>query len=124
MGTQESRATVERYVDLVASGTAAQILELYAPDAVVEDPIGSEPRHGLEAIRELYAVLEPLQRKAEPGVIRVSGNHAAVAFTMISEGHGHRMTISPVDIMEFDDEGRIVSMRAYWSQDDLQVEKL
>ncbi|WP_067890770.1 nuclear transport factor 2 family protein [Nocardia vaccinii] len=124
MGTQQSRATVERYVELVASGTAAQILELYAPEAVVEDPIGSEPRRGLEAIRELYAVLEPLQRKAEATTIRVSGNHAAVAFTMVSEGHGHRMTISPVDIMEFDDEGRILSMRAYWSQDDLQVEQL
>jgi steroid delta-isomerase len=124
MGTQQSRATVERYIELVASGTAAQILELYSSEAVVEDPIGSEPRRGLDAIRELYAVLEPLQRKVEAGNVRVSGNHAALAFTMVSEGHGHRMTISPIDVMEFDDEGRIVSMRAYWSQEDLHVESL
>lgn len=124
MGTQHSRATVERYIELVASGTAAQILELYSPEAVVEDPIGSEPRRGLDAIRELYAVLEPLRRKVEAGDVRVSGNHAALAFTMVSEGHGHRMTISPIDVMEFDDEGRIVSMRAYWSQEDLHVESL
>ena len=31
------------------------------------------------------------------------------------------MTLSPIDVMEFDDEGRIVRMRAYWGADDMTV---
>lgn len=32
------------------------------------------------------------------------------------------MTLHPIDVMEFDDEGRITRMRAYWGQDDLSME--
>ena len=46
--------------------------------------------------------------------IRVAGNEAAFAFRMeIDTGNGI-MTIRPIDIMEFNDEGKIVSMRAFF----------
>ena len=45
------RAVVDDYVRLVGSGTADEIVALYAEDATVEDPVGTEVRRGHAAIR-------------------------------------------------------------------------
>ena len=123
MAAQQVRETAERYVQLVSTGPTSEILALYATDAVVEDPIGSEPRHGHEAIGELYQALETMERKTELHTIRVAGNHVAVSFTLVGEVGGHRMTLSAIDAMEFDEQGKIKSMRAYWGPDDMINEK-
>ncbi|MQY26491.1 nuclear transport factor 2 family protein [Nocardia aurantia] len=121
---QAIRETIEQYVELMTTGPAPKLAALYAPDAVVEDPIGSEPRRGA-AIEELYAALDVMeQRKAELHTARVNGTHAAFWFTLVTEVNGHRMTLSAIDVMEFDDEGRIVSMRAYWDPAELQFEPI
>ncbi|MGW0353862.1 nuclear transport factor 2 family protein [Nocardia nova] len=124
MAAQQIRETAERYVQLVATGPTSEILSLYAPDAVVEDPIGSDPRHGHEAIGQLYQALESMERKTELHAARIVGNHAAVSFTLVGETGGHRMTLSAIDAMEFDEQGRITSMRAYWGPDDLISEQI
>ncbi|WP_280267919.1 nuclear transport factor 2 family protein [Nocardia wallacei] len=124
MAAQQIREAVERYVQLVETGPTADILTLYAPDAVVEDPIGSDPRRGHQAIGELYAALEPMQRKTELHTARINGKHAAVSFTLVAEANGSRMTLSAIDVMEFDDENRITSMRAYWGPDDMRVDQI
>ena len=49
-----------RYLALVATGTADEIADLYASDAVLEDPVGSPPLQGRDAIRAFYATVEPL----------------------------------------------------------------
>ena len=124
MAAQQIRETVERYVQLVETGPTSEILALYAADAVVEDPIGSDPRHGHEAIGQLYQALESMERKTELHAARVVGNHAAVSFTMVGEAGGHRMTLSAIDAMEFDGQGKIKSMRAYWGSEDLLSEQI
>jgi steroid Delta-isomerase len=56
MPSQEAiTQTVNRYLELVAKGTADDVLTLYAADATVEDPIGSDLRRDHDAIREFYA---------------------------------------------------------------------
>ncbi|MBF6172134.1 nuclear transport factor 2 family protein [Nocardia blacklockiae] len=124
MAAQQIRESVERYVQLVGTGPTAEILALYAPDAVIEDPIGSEPRRGHAAIGELYDALAQLQRKTELHAVRATDRHAAVSFTLVTEAGGTRMTLSPIDVMEFDDEGRITSMRAYWGPDDAKIDPI
>ncbi|WP_231117565.1 nuclear transport factor 2 family protein, partial [Mycobacterium intracellulare] len=47
--------TVNRYLALVATGTADDIVTLYAADATIEDPIGADIRRGHDAIRAFYA---------------------------------------------------------------------
>ncbi|WP_330182666.1 nuclear transport factor 2 family protein [Nocardia sp. NBC_01503] len=114
------RDVVEQYVKLVASGPTDDVVNLYTADAVVEDPIGSEPRKGHDAIREMYAALEHMQgRETEVHSIKVAGKHAAVSFTLVGHFGDQKMTLSPIDIMEFDDEGKIVSMKAYWGPDNM-----
>ncbi|MBH0777116.1 nuclear transport factor 2 family protein [Nocardia bovistercoris] len=120
----EIRDVVEQYVKLVGTGPTEDIVALYAPDAVVEDPIGTEPRRGHDAIREFYDVLADLERETElrPDSVRIAGRHAAFMFVLVTKFGDQRLTISPIDAMEFDDDGRITSMKAYWGQDDIVSE--
>lgn len=121
---REIRDVVEQYVKLVGAGPTEDIVALYAPDAVIEDPIGTEPKQGHEAIRAFYDVIASLERETSlaPETVRIAGNHAAFVFTLVTKAGGQRMTLSPIDVMEFDTEGRITRMRAYWSADDMAVE--
>ncbi|WP_040834118.1 nuclear transport factor 2 family protein [Nocardia brevicatena] len=121
---RQIRDVVERYVKLVGTGPTEEIVELYAPDARIEDPIGTPPRQGHDAIREFYDILANLDRETGlvPESVRIVGNHAAFMFTLITTAGGQRMTLNPIDVMEFDEEGRITGMRAYWGQDDMRIE--
>ncbi|MFE9323907.1 nuclear transport factor 2 family protein [Nocardia sp. NPDC052278] len=118
------RDVIEQYVKLVGSGPTEAIVDLYAPDAVVEDPIGTEPKRGHDAISEFYEVLGNLDRETElhADSVRIAGNHAAFMFTLVTKFGDQRFTLSPIDAMDFDDEGKIVAMRAYWGQDDMRNE--
>ncbi|MEC3957206.1 nuclear transport factor 2 family protein [Nocardia sp. CDC153] len=120
----QPRDVVEQYVKLVATGPTSAVVDLYAEDAVVEDPIGTPERRGHEAIGELYKALENLDRETELHTVKVAGNQVAAHFTLVTVSNGHRMTLSPIDVMELNDEGKIISMRAYWSPEDLKMEQI
>lgn len=113
--------TVNAYVRLVASGTAEEILALYAEGATVEDPLGSEVRATRESIREFYATLEGLEQSAELKVVRVGGGEAAFWFELVTRADGATYTVAPIDVMTFDDDGLITSMRAFWSDADFHA---
>jgi steroid Delta-isomerase len=111
--------TVKRYLELAARGSADEIAALYADDATVEDPVGSELRRGRDAIREFYAAVENLERHVELEAIRVAGNEAAYLFNLTIKLGDNWTHIAPIGVMTFDDDAKITSMRAYWSPSDL-----
>ncbi len=113
------RATVEAYVRAIAHGTVDEILALYAEGATVEDPVGTEVRTTRESLREFYAVIEPLKQTAELITVRIASNTAAFHFRLITDFGENTFEVAPIDVMEFDDEGKITSMRAFWGQDDM-----
>lgn len=110
--------TVHRYLELVASGTADEIADLYADDATVEDPVGGEVHIGRAAIRGFYAGVQDIEAKAELVTLRVAGHEAAFHFRLEMDFGDNGMRIEPIDVMVFDGEGKIASMKAYWSQSD------
>lgn len=116
------RSTVQRYLDLVADGTAAEILALYAPDATLEDPVGSGVLCGREAIGAFYAGLEGLAMTTELVTLRTCAGHAAFHFEVVTDTGDMKFRMAPLEVMTFDDDGLITSMRAFWSDDDLVVE--
>lgn len=115
------REVIEQYVARVATGTTDEVMELYADGATVEDPVGSEVRSTPEAIREFYATLEGLEQEGEVLHARIAGGEAAFLFQLRTKAGDQTYTLAPIDVMTFDDEGRITSMRAYWSDADLSV---
>jgi steroid delta-isomerase len=123
MAAQEHRIreVVERYVALVASGTAEEIAELYADDATLEDPVGSGVLTGREDILGFYRAIEALDQQAEMITTRVVGGEAAFCFRLVTDVGDATYTVAPIDVMTFDDDGRITSMRAFWGDQDMLV---
>ena len=107
---------VHRYLDLVATGSADEIVELFADDATVEDPVGGGEVHiGRSAIRGFYKNIENARRATELRTLRVAGNEAAFLFVITVDAGGHQVRIEPIDVMVFNSDGKIASMKAYWS---------
>jgi steroid Delta-isomerase len=121
VSTDHIREVVEQYVALVGSGTADEIVALYAEDATVEDPLGSDVRTGHAAIREFYATLEGLEQQTRLITARIAAGEAAFHFEIITKAGDKSYTLSPIDVMTFDDDGKVATMRAYWSNDDMTV---
>lgn len=116
------KAAVHEYVRALNASDVEAIVALYAEDAVVEDPVGSPPKRGRDAIRAFYAgsVALKLQVVLE-GEVRCVGNEAAFAFSVAFTHQGQRTTIRPIDTMRFDAAGRIVHMRAYFGAANTRV---
>ena len=121
MATADDYAkTVNRYLELVANGSADEVTALYAEDATIEDPIGSELRRGRAAIHEFYAAFESAQKQTELVSLRVCGNEAAFLWSLTIKAGDSGTAIEPISVMRFDDDARITSMRAFWSPADVK----
>lgn len=112
--------TVHRYIELVAKGSADELVELYADDATVEDPVGGEVHIGRQAIHGFYSAVNNVEREGELVSLRVAGNEAAFQFRLTVTAGEHRMVIEPIDVMVFDDRGKVTAMKAYWSEADVK----
>src|ERR1044072_3661652 len=118
---EKIREVIEQYVARVATGTTDEIMELYADGATVEDPVGTEVRSTPESIREFYSGLEAMEQAGEVLSARIAGGQAAFLFELRTKAGEETYTLAPIDVMTFDDDGKITSMRAYWGDSDLQV---
>lgn len=116
---EQAEATVRRYLELVSTGTAAEIAALYAEDAVLEDPVGSAPLHGREAIQAFYANIEPMKVTTSLTTIRLAGNEAAFLFHLETDTGAGVAVMDPLEMMVFNDDGLITTMRAWWGDKDM-----
>lgn len=111
--------TVNRYVELLANGSADELAALYTPDATVEDPVGSGVRRGRDEIRDLYSRVEKQNRTVELLSVHVNGNEAAFLARLTVITGDIRTRIDGIDVMTFDDEALITSMRAFWAAQEI-----
>ncbi|MCV7259696.1 nuclear transport factor 2 family protein [Mycobacterium shimoidei] len=120
MPTAEQIAdTVHRYIGLLAKGSADDIAALYADDATVEDPVGGEVHIGRQAIRGFYSAVENAEKDCELVTLRVAGNEAAFQFRLTVKSGDGGMVIEPIDVMAFDEDGKVAAMKAYWSAENV-----
>ncbi|WP_419834377.1 nuclear transport factor 2 family protein [Endozoicomonas atrinae] len=124
VSTSTIREKMELYVQLVNKRDIDAILELYDDNATVEDPVGSEPLAGIEAISRFYREgLGQSEASAEQtGEVRTTiSGEGAIPFQVKVTFEGRPCVITVIDVMQFNDAGKITSMKAYWSQDNLEV---
>jgi steroid Delta-isomerase len=115
------RRVFQRYCELVTQGDFEAIARLFAEDATVEDPVGSEPHRGRAAIRQFYQASAGAVRLELEGRVRVAGYEAAaamVAWPKVDQS----MRVETLDVMTFGEDGLVTSMRAYWSPDTIYRE--
>lgn len=117
------KAALQAYIDGFNASNAQAIIALFADDASIEDPVGSQPIEGKEAITEFYQrAVEVVESLTLAAPIRGSHtNAAAMAFDIEMVINNKRMVTRAIDVMEFDADGKIISMRAYWGPGDAQV---
>lgn len=111
--------TVTRYLDFVSKGQADDIAALYADDATVEDPVGTDVHIGRPAIRGFYASVENVKAQTDVVTLRALGNEAAFHWTLTIDLGENKMSIDIISTMTFNDECQIASMKAYWGPDDV-----
>ena len=110
------QALVARYAEAFEKADISIIEDMYAADAVVEDPVGSEPKVGIEAIKAFYQSAFDMGVKLQlEGLPRCAGNSVAFNFHVIIG----KMKISPIDVFDTNDSGKVVRMRAYWGPENM-----
>lgn len=111
------RATIAQYQERFSEADREGWLELFAPDATMEDPVGSPVKHGLEEIGAFFdqshGMADTLRLQAT-GPVRVAGDEAAFPMQARPRMGGEEFVVDIIDVMRFDDEARITSMRAFW----------
>lgn len=113
---------MQQYVDAITEGDLEAILALFADDAVVEDPVGSEPKKGREALREFYQMtVDTVETMILEGNVRAREKWGACAMLAYPAGTDGKMEIETLDVMLFDDEGKVSHMTAYWGDSNLRM---
>ena len=98
------------------------ILSLYADSATVEDPVGSQVIKGIEVLRKFYSGAVTMDLSLmRTGPVRVASSEAAFPFQLRMKVNGVTMVTDIIDHFKFNEEGKIVSMRAFWGPSNRKI---
>lgn len=117
---QDMKAALQAYIDAFNAKDAEALVSLFAEDAIVEDPVGRDPIQGKAAIAAFYGkgVQVVTKMTLAPPIRGSHGNAAAMAFEFEMDLKGRKIKTSAIDVMEFDEDGKVKHMRAYWGPSD------
>jgi steroid delta-isomerase len=120
---QQIRATVEQYLQTFSAGDREGWLDLFTPDATLEDPIGSDVSRGRDAIGAFWDTSHAAADRVTLRLVQgPGGNEQEAAFAMEAHAEvgGQTMVVPTIDVMTFADDGRISSQRAFWATADIR----
>lgn len=114
MPTKEQiREVVESYVGAVGRQDLETVLALFADDAVQEDPIGTPPNVGKDAVRGFFEKAFGAAFSTElTGPVLVTGDYAAFHFTIRVPLGDEVMTVRVIDQIRVNEDGLIAELRA------------
>ena len=114
MEAHEKVEIVKKYINGVSSHDMDVIREIFDEHATVEDPFGTNAIVGIGAVCKFYGEAFARGVKLEStGPVRCAGNAAVFPFVARTPNR----EIEVIDIFEFNENGKITSMRAYWGPD-------
>ncbi|PHR12469.1 MAG: steroid delta-isomerase [Sphingopyxis sp.] len=119
---EHMQQTVDRYLAAINAGDMAAVMELYADNAVIEDPVGTEPKSG-DDILKFYTKAFAGGAKVElTGPVRISAKAAAFPFRgEITRVDGPTIIVEVIDIFEFDEAGKVAKMTAHLGPTNITV---
>lgn len=119
MEAQDKIAVVNKYAEAFEKTDISIIKELYADDATLEDPVGTaDVLVGIDAIIAFYEVaLQGVTKFELSGSPRCAGDSVAFPFC----AHTSDGKINVIDVFEFNNEGKITSMKAYWGPENFMA---
>jgi steroid Delta-isomerase len=91
-------------------------LGLFAPDAIVEDPVGGKQHRGIDAITEFYdstiSTVESFDYEIERSYL--CGSEVALVIRFAIVAAGVQLDMDVVNIYAADDSGQLRSLRSFW----------
>ena len=122
MQSSVMKKALQDYVDAFNTNDLERLMALFADEAKVEDPVGKPPKIGRQEIEDFYR--ESMSGEAQLELLAAPrgsfGNAASITFAVHAETDGRSMRIDVTDVMTFDENGKIVTMRAFWGPDDMR----
>jgi steroid delta-isomerase len=108
-------AAVHAYVAAFENGNAEAAAAIFAEDAIIEDPIGTEPHAGQIAIREFYArSMRTGAKLTLTGPLHLAVPHLAFSMQVRLNWQGADLVIDVIETLEFDVNGKVRRMKAYF----------
>jgi len=113
----------EQYTAALSRRDIDAVTALFAADAVIYDPVDSPALEGIDEIRRFFISTSGAVRSVKlSGPLHISNDcrHAAVQMEAeVDLGQGVQV-MEVLDAMTFDDEGRVITMRAYYGPTNLR----
>jgi steroid delta-isomerase len=104
------KKTMEAYIAAYNAHDMAAVIALYDDNATVEDPAGSPPHKGVQAIRQFYESVIGHGGRLEPVSINPAADGTGAMFFQVRI---NTTTINVIEFMSFSDAGKITGMKAY-----------
>ncbi len=117
------RSVVDQYCATFTAGDQDGYVGLYADDAWIEDPVGTPRHEGRDAIGAFFAMSRSLAEVIElrlTGPVRVAAGEAAFPMQARPQIGDTTYAVDIIDVMTFDDEGKITTMRAFWDAGEMR----
>ena len=117
------RQTIAAYAETTTAGDKARWQTLFAANATIEDPVGSDLHVGPAGVSDFWDFTRSLSSSIEitiAGPVCVAGAEAAFPIRIVSLVGDDRFVLDAIDTMAFDDDAKIVTMRAYWDMADMR----
>lgn len=106
----------QAYIDACNAQDIDRLAGFFAADGSIEDPYGKPWIRG-EGIRKFFAdnVKNGFEASLE-GQPRCRGDSVAMAYSVSANGR----TIHPITVFQFNGQGKVVKMTAYWGRDNVE----
>jgi steroid delta-isomerase len=114
---EQIEAAVEEYFASLASLNVQRFVNNFAADGVFEDPVGTTPIQGTQAIAAYYgAVTAPFSHiKSYVQEVIVCGQEAAVNWKIrLKTTTGKVIVIDGMGVFKFNQAGKLQSVREFW----------
>lgn len=106
---------VNRYMAAINAGDMHAVMDLFADNAAVEDPAGTEPKTGADILSFYQNAFSGGAKVELTDNIRMSAKTAAFPFRAeIGQADGKMLIVEVIDIFEFDEAGKVEKMTAHF----------
>lgn len=123
---QAMRTAMQSYVDAIDRADVDRLMELFCDNATLDDPWGVPTLRGKDEISAFFRKsFNGRTRLTLAGPIRTSyGGAAAMPLEAEQWNRSTHFRVNVIDVMHFDDEGRIRTVHAYFGPGDIHATPL
>ena len=105
----------DKYMQFMSTKNYEGVLTLYAQDATLEDPVGSDILQGKEAISEFYHRLGDTELSCNrTGPVRYANREMVFPFECLMTSDDGTLKMEIIDHFVLNDDNEIAAMRAFW----------